>query len=201
MTDSNHVVGLVLAAGGSRRLGQPKQLVEYQGKPLITRAVEQLLFAGCSSVITVLGANANIFLPAIEHLPTRIVINGNWPMGIGNSISFALQHVDCSAAGLLISLCDQPLIETEHYRQLIHLILSGGHSIVATEYPCNQSGVPAAFANQLYDQLNRLEGDIGARKIIQTNNHFSLKPIGRVLDIDTQQDLETLASHNESFVD
>jgi len=201
MTDSNHVVGLVLAAGASRRLGQPKQLEEYQGKPLITHAVEQLFSAGCSSVITVLGANANIILPAIQHLPTTVVINGNWPMGIGSSISFALRHINCSAAGLLISLCDQPLIETEHYHQLIQLILSGDHSIAATEYSSNQSGVPAAFSKQHFGELKRLEGDVGARKIIQTNNHFSLKVIGQILDIDTQQDLETLAPHNESSKD
>src|SRR6476661_1956002 len=109
--DSGTTVALLLAAGGSSRLGEPKQLIKYEGKSLLRRAADCALAAGCNETIVVLGAAAEACTRELEGLPVRVVINEAWERGMSSSIGAgmsALEQIQPAAEAVLITLCDQP---------------------------------------------------------------------------------------------
>ena len=193
-TPSLRIVGVLLAAGESSRLGRPKQLIEFQGQPLVARALEQLRVAGCTSVTTVLGANAERIRPVLAYSDSQIVFNPAWKTGMGSSIRCAMKEVVPKADAVLFALCDQPLIETDHYRKLIDAIMNGDASLAATAYPNSDSGVPAVFASQHFESLANLPEAFGAKQIIHSVEHDRIEVTGRLLDIDSEKDLEELAN-------
>jgi len=198
MTSSKKIVGIVLAAGESRRLGQPKQLVLYQGKTLVARAVQTLLDVGCVRVVTVLGAHANLVQDALASLPTSCVVNENWSRGMGSSIATGCGQLGSDVDAALFSLCDHPRIPSAHFKQLIHAFSSRDKPIVATEYQetehqSSSHGVPAIFAQTCFDSLCQLEGAQGAKDLIRTVDHDAIAlPHSQQFDVDTPEDLEQL---------
>src|SRR5690348_4030085 len=84
--DSSAIPVLLLAAGNSTRMGRPKQLLDYRGRPLLRHSVEQALGSACRPVMVVLGAEADACRAAIGDLPVEIVVNADWAEGMGSSI-------------------------------------------------------------------------------------------------------------------
>ena len=188
------VVGVVLAAGESRRLGQAKQLVVYEGQTLVARAVRSLLDAGCTQVVAVLGAHQEQVRGALAGLETSFVVNENWSRGMGSSIATACEQLGHDVDAVLISLCDQPLIPPSHFVSLIDAI-SSTVSLAATEYQDGRCGVPAIFERIHFESLRRLDGDRGAKELIQNVDHFTVPlPSEQEFDVDTQTDLNQLRS-------
>jgi molybdenum cofactor cytidylyltransferase len=187
---------LILAAGNSSRLGQPKQLVEFAGKPLICHIIEQALFVKMRSVFVVLGGNQSLILPKIAHLPVTIVDNENWQKGMGHSIAVGLnairqQHPETT--GIVTMLCDQPFVSADLIYQIVQQQRATQAEIVASSYAGN-IGVPAFFGQTIFEDLLNLEEEGGAKKIIQ--QHLSITscvsfPEG-IFDIDTPEDLERI---------
>ena len=186
---------VVLAAGESRRLGQPKQLVPYRGRPLVTHAVQTALAANLGPVYAVLGANALAVRGALAGLPVHCLVNDGWAEGIGSSIRAAVSLVATTpVGGVLLMLCDQPDLTPDH---LIHL--NGVHQlvrapIVASHY-AGVNGVPALFTRELFPELQALAGDTGARCVINADPRRLVAvayPHG-VRDVDVPADLEALA--------
>ena len=154
------VVAAVLAAGASVRLGRPKQLLQYRGEPLIRHAVRVAMGARCDATMVIVPPNR--FADALEGLDVVVVENGDWRTGVSSSIRAAVKAAPDSR--ILFTLCDQPLVTSEHLQDVIAV----NAPIVATEYR-GITGVPAAFAPQFARQLSALEGDRGARSIIEDN--------------------------------
>ncbi len=192
MTNPFRVAGIVLAAGGSSRLGHPKQLVEYQGQTLVARVIQQLHQAGCGSVTTVLGAFESEIRPAIRHASTAILVNKSWENGMGTSLRLAVKQTQNLANAVLIALCDQPLIATAHYRNLVDAISRTDHPIVATGYPEESIGVPAAFLRSEFESLLALDDEEGAKRIIEGSEHHRIELTGLANDLDTAKDLEDI---------
>jgi molybdenum cofactor cytidylyltransferase len=183
------VGGILLAAGGSRRVGQPKQLLVYEGKTLLRRAAETLVGSMCDPVVVVLGAEFEKAKNEIEDLPIQTVLNENWQAGMSSSIKAGLEHLlqfqpDISA--VVITLCDQPNITSSHIDQLTTKFRKTSSEIVAAEYS-DTVGVPALFSKKFFGELLRLEGDKGARDLIGLNNSYlSTVPMPEAaFDIDT----------------
>jgi molybdenum cofactor cytidylyltransferase len=175
------VVAAVLAAGASVRLGRPKQLLEYRGEPLIRHAVRVAMGAGCHDTLVIVPPNT--FTEALQGLDVTVVENAEWRKGVSSSIRAAVLAAPDSR--ILFTLCDQPLVTSEHLQDVIAV----DAPIVATEYR-GVTGVPAAFGPQFAAQLSALEGDHGARSII-TSNRESVVPIRLEeagVDIDTFDD-------------
>jgi CTP:molybdopterin cytidylyltransferase MocA len=194
MTESNRrVAGLLLAAGGSKRLGRPKQLVELDGKSLIVRAAEALIGAGCSPVVVVLGSEVEGSTAALAGLDLEIVINDEWESGMSSSIRAGMRSIP-DADAMLISLVDHPLVSSEDLRKLLAAFKEPGATIVASGYS-GVSGVPALFSSVLFDVLKKLDGDKGARSVIQDSpDVVTIELPNAAVDIDAASDLERLQS-------
>jgi molybdenum cofactor cytidylyltransferase len=191
------IAGLLLAAGGSSRLGRPKQLVEFEGKTLIRRAAETLIEAGCSPVYVVLGAETERSRQELEGLKVVVVINDCWPSGMGSSIALGVESLidsGMAAEAVLVSLCDQPFVTAENLRMFLDTFRKTRAAVIAAKYN-DVAGVPAIFSSRAFPDLAALEGEKGAREIIRISLDAVTIPLPEAaIDIDHYQDLKRLIS-------
>ena len=126
-----------MAAGGSARLGRPKQLLEYEGKPLLRRAAETALASHCRPVIVVLGAQAEACAAVLSDLPVRIVVNEGWQEGLASSIRAGLAVLERERPGVdaaILSVADQPYLTPVLLDSLIEHQRATGQKIIAAQY-------------------------------------------------------------------
>ena len=186
---------LLLAAGSSSRMGQSKQLLPINGKPLIRRMVEICLSANTGKVVVVLGANENAHRKEIQDLPVKIVSNPDWDKGMGSSIKAGVMFITSAipmSAGVIISVCDQPHLTAKHLIGLSQQFVPDRQLIIASDYGGAQ-GVPTLFDAFYFKELQQLENTAGAKKIIQKYSHAIIDvpfPEG-VIDLDTIEDYNT----------
>jgi CTP:molybdopterin cytidylyltransferase MocA len=191
------VAAIVLAAGASRRLGQPKQLLIYGEETLLERAIRVAGEAGAAPVLAVLGANCAVILAAVDLIHAVSLINDNWEKGIATSIHAGLESLDAVApqadAALILS-CDQPRLTADHLHLLIEAFAARREpSIVASAY-AGVVGIPAIFPRVAFPHLLALRGDQGARAIL-AQPPCPLVPVpfaGGEVDIDQPGDLAQL---------
>jgi molybdenum cofactor cytidylyltransferase len=191
------IAAIILAAGASRRLGQPKQLVACAGESLLERALRLAREAGASPVLVVLGAN---FAPICASIPFNEAIpvfNEKWEQGISSSIHAGLNEADVrapEATGALIMACDQPRLSADHLRGLLRLFSDQPErTIVASSY-AGTNGIPAVFPRSVYGKLHSLHGDKGARALLaKPPCRLIVIPFeGGEVDIDLPSDLARL---------
>lgn len=186
---------IILGAGNSSRLGQPKQLLMYRGKTLICQMAEEAIEAVGSPVVLVTGANAPQILEKLCGFAIEIVENDHWIEGMGSSISTGMKTLvkHEGLAGVIIMVCDQPFVNAALLRQLMDQQLIAGKGIIACTYD-NTAGTPVLFANTYFDALTALEGQEGAKKILQqSTDDLALVPFPLgALDIDTAEDYQRL---------
>jgi len=191
------ITGLLLAAGASTRLGQPKQLLMYQGQTLLSRAVSVMQFHCKTPVIVMLGAHAGVVQSALTGQSVKVVHNSKWQQGMATSICEGLVHVPAGTDGILIMLCDQPLITESDIGKLIDAWMTAPDQIVATGYSEDEFGVPAIFPAAAFPALSALQGDQGARTVIAAAQARHVVPLPAArLDIDTPADVATLRNHS-----
>lgn len=165
---------ILLAAGGSTRMGSPKQLLPWGNKKLIEHQIETLQKTG-NPVNVVLGANANHIIPVSEKCNVLIFQNNNWEEGMGSSIVTGMNGITRkfpTADGVLIALVDQPLVPTAHFLHILQSFHPGEQQIVASVSDSGWKGVPVLFDKQYFNELQNLTGKEGAKKIIQQHRHF-----------------------------
>ena len=191
------LAGLLLAAGASARLGQPKQLLMYQGQALLNRAVSVMEPYCKEPVILMLGAHAAAIQSALKDQAVQVVHNPQWQEGKAASIRGGLAHVPVGTDGVLIMLCDQPLITGDDIGKLVDAWMSAPEKIVAAGYSEDEFGVPAIFPVATFPSLSALQGDQGARSVIAATRARHVVPIPAArLDIDTVADVEKLRNHS-----
>lgn len=186
---------VVLAAGASARLGFPKQLIVYEGEPLVRRAALAAVEAGAVPVIVVLGANADMVAPALEGLaPVRAIVNNEWSKGLASSLAAGIASVfaDNRCEAVLVTLADQPRVDAAALRRLM-AAFGADRRIVASAYD-DTVGVPAVFAREHAEGLMRLSGDHGAGNWLRSRvAEVTRIPFGgAALDIDTSADVARL---------
>jgi CTP:molybdopterin cytidylyltransferase MocA len=193
MDGRNEIAAILLAAGGSSRLGRPKQLVVFEGETLIRRAARTLVEGGCSPVIAVLGAEVSGCETELEAMPVDVVINRDWASGMSSSLRVGIERLQESspgALGALISLCDQPFVTRHDIGRLIEAYFGSDARITAAKYS-GQLGVPAIFPKSHFADLMNIQGDRGARGILAMHE-AEVVPVGMEnarVDIDTDDDL------------
>lgn len=193
MPSDSFISILLLAAGSSSRLGQPKQLLPYNGKTLLRRVAEIAVASQAQETCVILGFDSERMKQELRDLPVRIVENRDWNEGIHSSIRAGINALPSTANAALILLCDQPLITTELLNTITTTFRSTTKLIVASNY-AGTLGVPVLFARRLFPQLTGLTGDKGAKHIIQKyrDEAVSVPFPGGEVDIDSQSDLAQL---------
>ncbi|HEU4748226.1 MAG TPA: nucleotidyltransferase family protein [Gemmatimonadaceae bacterium] len=186
---------VVLAAGASTRLGFPKQLVRYEGQPLVRRMAVAAVDAGADPVVVVLGADAEMIAPVLAGLTSvRTVVNREWSSGLASSLAAGLREVfgDNTCEAVLVTLADQPLVDSAALKKLIGAF-DRNHRIVASAY-ANTLGVPAVFGREYMHELVKLTGDAGAGSWLRSRAG-EVTPVafgGGALDIDGSSDIAQL---------
>ncbi len=188
--------GIILAAGASSRMGRPKQILQYRGSSLLRRAAAAALGAGCSPVIVVTGAHADLARRELDGLDVRVVFNTRWEAGMASSVRAGVEGLvgaDAGADAAVFMLCDQPHVTADVITGLVAAHRATGRPVVASLYG-GSFGVPALFSRALFAELTRLEGGSGAKEVIKrhaSEAHFVPFPGGAV-DVDTPDDFSRL---------
>ena len=185
------IAAVLLAAGGSRRLGTPKQLLALGGEPLVRRTARLAVEARLAPVVVVVGHEEERVRAALSGLPVATAANADWRSGIASSIAAGLAALArCSPAwrAVVFLACDQPLLAREHLETLASAVDAG--AVVAASSYAGTYGVPAAFARALEAELLGLAGDAGARGVVGRHlAEAALVPFaGGQLDVDTPED-------------
>jgi molybdenum cofactor cytidylyltransferase len=180
---------VLLAAGGSRRLGQPKQLLVLEGEPLVRRAARLGLATAPACALLVLGAQAEAVQAATHGLPLRRVDCPDWTAGLGASLRAGLKAVPDGCAGALVLLCDQPALDAAHLQALVATWRTAPGRAAASAY-AGVLGVPALLPRAWFDALC-LDGDRGARDLLRerADQVTALAAPGLAHDIDRPADL------------
>jgi len=180
---------VILAAGASTRLGEPKQLITIHGETLLARSIRIAQESGVDQVFAVLGANLEQLRPQAHIAP--IIENPLWQQGMATSVRAGVSAASAFDAILLLT-CDQPAVTPFHLAQL--LVASGeGKHIAASTY-AERTGIPAIFPQKYFSDLLALEGDQGARNLLREHQHEVVKVVleNGELDLDTPESLQAI---------
>jgi molybdenum cofactor cytidylyltransferase len=186
------LAGLLLAAGESKRLGQPKQLVKVRGESLVLRTA-RLLLTQTPNVHVVVGANTPEIAQSIEKLPVRITRNSQWRDGLGSSIACGMNQITGNFDGVLIMLCDQWRVEHQDLNDLVKAWYENP-SVPSVATWKESFGSPAIFPKAMFEDLMQLNGERGAKSLLE-----AASPIRQVglpnagFDLDTIDDLHRMS--------
>ena len=188
------VAGIILAAGGASRYGRLKQLLEWQGHPLVRHAALTALQAGLSPVVVVSGAGAELVAKAVAGLPVRQVYNATWQQGQSTSLQAGLRVLPPTSGGAIFLLADQPNITPGLLQALVEAHNQSLAPIVAPLVD-GQRGNPVLFDAVTFDELAQLTGDAGGRQIFNRHQLLYVPWHDRsvLLDIDKPEDFTRLS--------
>ncbi len=187
---------ILLAAGSSQRMGQAKQLLDYNGVSLLQHSLQAALDAEAEPVILVTGADAGLIEKEVHDKRINVVENAEWEEGIASSIRCglnALLEIEPDIEEAIFMVCDQPYVTSALLNELTGAKIETGKDIIACAY-AGTVGTPALFSKDYFPLLLELEGDEGAKKILKEY----MDSVGVIsfpkgsIDIDTLQDYENL---------
>jgi len=185
------VAAIVLAAGESRRFGQPKQLLPVGDKTMIQHVVDVALGSPVEQVIVVLGCRAAEIGASIADRPVQVVVNQEWKSGLGSSVRAGLSVVRSEVGAALFVLADQPGVTTEVMAKLIERYRETRAPIVVPAHR-GRRGNPVLFARSLFAELMEVKGDQGGRELIAEHaeqvEEVEVETEAILTDIDTADD-------------
>ncbi|MEO1085112.1 MAG: nucleotidyltransferase family protein [Acidobacteriota bacterium] len=189
------VAAVLLAAGESRRLGRPKQLLEWRGEPLVRRAALMLLRTRARPIIVVLGHRGSDVARALRGLDVERVDNPRYAEGQSTSVTTGVRAVDGRSTGALFVPCDQPHLRARTVDALIHAAVSSPGAVLRPIYD-GRPGAPVLFPAALFPELLGLEGDEGGRQILRRFQdkvvNIPVADAAEGFDVDTRDDVEAL---------
>lgn len=184
---------LVLAAGASKRLGQPKQLVKLGGRPALHLVVTTAVALTGNAVTVVVGANAREMTHLLAHSPASVIVNRSWEEGMASSLRFGLASLPPGCDAVLVLLGDQVGVTADDLKRLA-AAWKGEESLIAAAVYDQHVGVPAIFPRLCFSELAELRGDHGARAVLERNSYRLVRvPMSNAaIDLDTPEDLAVL---------
>jgi molybdenum cofactor cytidylyltransferase len=196
-----NITFLILAAGASSRMGQPKQLLDWGGIPLVRVVVLEALAAQPGEVVVVTGAAHQEVTHALAGLPIRIVANTAYPGGQSTSLHAGIAALSTDSAAVLVLLGDQPFVSAAIIGQICEAYTATNAAIVAPRY-AGTRGNPVLFSKRFFAELMAVSGDQGARTLLAAHpEHISYVDFDDerpLVDIDTP---EAYARHAPGVID
>lgn len=188
------IVGLLLAAGGARRFGSQKLVATLDDVPLVRHAA-QALAQETDELIVVVGSESAAVTRALDGIDARIVENAEWERGLSTSIRSGLRAVKQDTTAIVVALGDEPRVDGAVSRALIAAWRESGRPIVVARY-AGEIGHPILFDTSIFPELMALDGDRGARGVIQRSPDrvaYVDMTTAPPLDVDEPNDLRRLA--------
>ena len=189
----SQIAAIVLAAGGSARMGQSKQLLPINGQPMVRRVTATVCAANLAQVVVVTGAQAEAVKKALAGLPAEIVVNEAWAEGLSSSLRLGLRALRPEIQAALMVLADQPALTPELLNTLAKRYRATGAAIVLPVYQ-GRRGNPVLFDRALFADLLAVEGDQGGRAILacyaSSIERVEVDDPSVLLDIDTRADYD-----------
>jgi len=198
--ETAQVAAIVLAAGGSERMGRPKQLLPIRGRPMVRHVIKVVAATGLAQVIVVTGAHAEAVAATLADLPVDIVVNESWTEGMSSSMRGGLRVLRPEIQAALLVLGDQPALTTDLLQLLVARYRATGAPIVAPLYR-GQRGNPVLFDRALFSELLAVEGDRGGRLLIVRHKEqvewVEVDDPAVIMDIDSPQDYKRVLGAGE----
>ena len=192
------VLGVVLAAGGSTRMGRPKQLAELDGRPLLAHVLTAVGAAPVDRVIVTLGGAASEVLDRVDLGRAEPLVVERWAEGMGHVLASALAQAGDDWAAVVVLLGDQPLVTGQVVARLVEAWRAGAGPMVTATYG-GRPGNPKLFDRQLLPDLLRLTGDTGARDLLAAHpervHRVEVGDLGSDADVDVEAEHERVG-HN-----
>jgi molybdenum cofactor cytidylyltransferase len=194
------ITAVVLAAGRASRMGRTKQLLPIDGRPMLQRVVDTAAEAGLDEIVVVLGHDAEAVGSALE-LPAiaRAVVNPSFATGQASSLRRGLSEASPESEAAVILLGDQPGLTAGAVQAVVDAYRRTGARVVRARYGRN-AGHPVLLAREAWEELETLEGDVGARELIARRPEWVTDvdvPGNIPPDIDTEADYERLLRETE----
>jgi len=196
------ISAILLAAGESNRMGQPKQLMPFGQITIVERTIDNLLNSAVSETIVVLGYKDEEIRKTIAGKPIKIAMNPDYQQGMSTSIIAGLKQVDKRARAVLIALGDQPFVNSQTITSLVEAFIANNRGILIPVYQ-GRRGNPVIFAIEYKGELLNLKGDVGGREIIKLHPDDVLEVAvdceGVLLDIDTMENYTPITLNPERY--
>ena len=204
MTES-HVAAVILAAGGSSRFGQPKQLLMWRGRPLVTHIADTAWTAGFDPVLVVVGSGADAVIPHLTSRPVQILRNYRWQEGLSSSLNVGIAALPPTTQAALFIPIDQPLITPRLLQRYVEMWRTSGAGIIIPRSPQGERGTPVLFARRYFEQLATLSGDVGGRVLFEQHAasiaHLPVADAGVLTDADTPETYRRLQAKADAAGD
>ena len=160
------ISAILLAAGESKRMGKTKQLMPLGGKTIVEHSLDNLLASQVNEVVVVTGKQADIVAKTIANRPVKIVINPDYAQGMSTSLKKGLTSIGSNADAVMVVLADQPFIDNLLINRLIEEFQGHDKGIVVPVYKARR-GHPIIFAIKYRNELLQLQGDAGAKTVLE----------------------------------
>ena len=187
------IYAIVLAAGESRRMGTPKQLLPFGGKTLLQTVVDRLLRSRADGVLVVLGCRADEVWTSLADRPIRFVLNPVYAQGMLSSVRAGVATLSPDATAALVCLGDQPLVDPDVVDRLIETHRETGAGIVLPTFN-GKRGHPALISLRYRDEILALSGDPGLKAVMRGHPEDTVEvavDMPEILsDIDTPEDYQ-----------
>ena len=191
------VLGVVLAAGGSTRMGRPKQLAELDGRPLLAHVLAAVDGAPVDRVVVALGGAAGEVLERVELGRAEPLVVEGWAAGMGHVLASALASAGDGWGAVVVLLGDQPLVSGRAVARVVEAWRSGTGPVVTATYG-GRPGHPKLFDRRLRPDLLRLTGDTGARDLVAAHpewvSQVEVGDLGSDADVDVEADLDRVGA-------
>jgi len=193
--ETPRLAAILLAAGASRRLGQPKQLVERNGESLVRRSAGLLVKLTADPIVVVAGFQADKIIRELQDLPLTVVTNQDWEQGMGGSIACGVRDIPPDVDGVLVMLCDQWRLDSDDLFLLKSAWNSDISEIIVSGWNDGKAyitGPPVIFPGNIMHELKIVKGDQGAKSIIDRHkgNVHPVEVRNAAYDLDEASDLE-----------
>jgi len=191
------IAAIVLAAGLSTRMGRPKLTLPIAEKTVLERVLDAFRSSKVDEIVVVLGADAAQIRRSVKFGDERVVINPDYRRGMSGSLKTGLGAVEKQADAVIIALGDQPLLAPRTIDGMVDEYLASRAPVVVPVYR-GRRGNPVLFDRSLFAQIMRIEGDRGAKSVVNGNEaglrELRVEDRGTLMDIDTPSDYRKVVS-------